>query len=103
MIRDIVTIDGADLGVLQTEAPRAGNLLAVQLGDLEYAPDLGVDKKYFLESEFRIQNESFKAYLVQRLLEQHVNVIDVVDTIETVFHNYGFNIGTSVTTGGFVA
>ncbi len=103
MLRDIVTLSGSDLGVQQTEAPRAGNILTIQIGALEYAPLMGIDLKYFLESEFRIQNESFKAYLVQRLLEQQINVIDVVDTIETHFHNYTFNIGTSVSTGGFVA
>ncbi len=102
MLRDIISFNGRDLGVQQTEAPRAGNILATQIGSLEYAPYMGVDIKYFLESEFRIQNESFRAYLVQRLLEQQINVVDVIDTIETVYHNYGFDIGTSVSTGGFV-
>jgi hypothetical protein len=100
MLKDIVSIEGADLGVQQSEAPRAANVLSTQIGDLEYAPTFGIDIRLFLESEFVIQNESFKAYLVQRLLEHQVNVIDVVTTIERVYHDLTFNIGNSSASGG---
>lgn len=100
MIKDIVTFEGRDLGVQQSEAPRAANILGTQLGDLEFAPDFGIDLKYFLETEFRIQNASFKAYLVQRLLEHRVNVIDVVDLVESLFTKYAFSIGSSEDSGG---
>jgi hypothetical protein len=102
MLNDITSF-GTDMVVQQSESPRAGNILATQIGDLEYAPTFGVDKKFFLESEFRIQNESFKAYLVQRLLEQQVNVIDVVESVETLYSDYTFGIGSSVSDGGFVS
>lgn len=103
MLKDIVSFTGSDLGVAQSEAPRAANILSTQIGSLEYATEMGVDLKYFLESEFKIQNESFKAYLVQRLLEQQINVIDVVDTVDSLYHDYTFGIGSSVSDGGFVA
>ncbi len=102
MLKDIVSFEGSDLGVQQSEAPRAGNILSIQIGELEYAPDLGIDLRYFLESEFRIQNESFKAYLVQRLLEQGINGVGVLETIEAVFNQFTFNIGNSTSDGGFV-
>ncbi len=96
MLKDIVAVtDGADLQVAQSEAPRAANILSTQVGELEYAPNLGIDLRYFLESEFRIQNASFKAYLVQSLLEQRVNVINVVEAIESLYARYTFGVGTS--------
>ncbi len=101
MLKDIVSFpSGADLQVAQSEAPRAGNILSTQLGSLEYAPNMGIDLKYFLESEFRIQNASFKAYLVQSLLEQRVNVINVIDVVESLFATYTFGVGSSEQTDG---
>lgn len=102
MLKDITSLTGSDLKVEQSEAPRAANILSTQLGTLEYAPAMGVDIKYFLESEFRIQNESFNAYLVQRLLEQQVNVIEVVDLIAALSSTYTFQIGSSENTGGLI-
>lgn len=96
--------NGEDLPVANSEAPRAGNVLAVQIGDLEYAQDFGIDLAYFLESEFQIQNESFKSYCVQRLLESNINVVNVQDVVRALFTEYNFQIGSSEnTSGGFVA
>ncbi len=104
MLKDIVsTTSGQDLGVQQSEAPRAGNILATQLASLEYAPDFGIDLRYFLESEFQIQNASFKAYCVQRLLESRVNVVNVIDTLNTLFSTSSFLIGSSENNGSMIA
>ena len=102
MLKDIISFNGSDMGVAQDESPRAGNLLATQIGTLEYAQDAGIDLKFFIETEFKIQNASFKAYLVQRLLEQRVNVVNVLDTIDKLSTTYGFGIGTSSSSGGFI-
>lgn len=101
MLKDIVEVTG-ELQVTVSEAPRAGNILSTQIGTLEYAPDFGIDLKYFLESEFRIQNESFKSYLVQRLLEHRVNVVNVIETVQTLFTNYTFQIGSSEENEGLI-
>lgn len=94
MNRDITKVeDGEDLKVEQSEAPRAGNILSVQLASLEYAPTLGIDLKYFLASDFQFQNESFKAYCVQRLMEHQVNVSNVIPTIEALYEEYRFQVG----------
>lgn len=92
--------DGKDLVILDTAAPKAGNVLSVQLGDLEYAQDFGVDLKFFLESEFQFQNESFKAYLVQRLTEHQVNVAQIIDYVEPLYERYVFSVGESAERGG---
>lgn len=101
--KDITSFDGSDMGVAQSEAPRAGNILGTQIGSLEYAQDMGIDLAFFLETEFRVQNASFKAYLVQRLLEQRVNVVNVVDVIEAISSTYNFGVGVSSATGELIA
>lgn len=92
-MRDIVNVqNGMDLGVASSDLPKAANVLSVQLGDLEYQPDFGVDKRYFLERPEAFQNESFKAYLVQRLAEAQINVNEVLETVETLFRKYTFYV-----------
>ncbi len=90
---DILEIQDGDLRVEDSVAPRAGNILSVQLGDLEYDPTFGVDKKFFLESELQFQNESFKAYCVQRIVEHQVNVLGVTETLEALDERLGFRVG----------
>ncbi len=87
--------DGSDIVTRQSDAARAGNVLAVQLGNLEYAKNFGVDLKYFFQSDFQFQNESFKAYLVQRLIEHQINVSSVTDVLESLYNEYTFNVGSN--------
>lgn len=96
MNNDIVDImEFEDLVIRKTETPRAANVLSTQLGSLEYLPNFGIDLRYFLESEFRLQNASFKAYCVERLLSHQINVVNVLETVETLFTRYIFEIGES--------
>lgn len=93
-MKDIIECNnGADLLVLDSVVAKAGNVLAIQLGSLEYAKDFGVDLTFFLTSEFQFQNDSFKAYLVQRLTESQVNVAEVIDTLDKLFETYAFTVG----------
>ncbi len=88
---DIVSI-GTDLGMSDTQAPRAANILSVQFGSLEYAQELGIDLAYFLGEEFTFQNESFKSYLVSTLANMGINVSTVDETLEDLFSRYVFNL-----------
>jgi hypothetical protein len=93
-MKDIIEAnDGQDLLVMDSIVAKAGNVLSIQLGSLEYAKTFGVDLKYFLESEFQFQNDSFKSYLVRRLVESQVNVSEVLETIENLFHQYTYSVG----------
>jgi hypothetical protein len=93
-MKDIIEVlDGQDLNVMDTPLPKAGNVLSIQLGSLEYALDFGVDLKFFLDSELKFQNESFKAYLVQRLTENQINVAEVIDFVGPLFEKYTFYVG----------
>ncbi len=92
-MKDIVSsIDGQDIGLFDTETCRAANILNVQLGALEYAPDIGIDLAYFLSEDFQFQNDSFKAYLVEVLANNSINVASVLETIEDLFTTFQFNI-----------
>ncbi len=96
---DITLItDGKDLGIARTDVARAANVLSVQLGSLEYAPNFGIDLKFFLTSEFQFQNESFKAYCVERLLAHQVNVVNAIEVLRQLDKSLIFSVGDN--TGG---
>lgn len=91
---DIIKIEnGSDLQLQDSIVPKAANVLSVQLGDLEYAIDFGVDLRYFLESPIQFQDASFKGYLVERLTQSQVVVSDVLTTVETFLTRYKFMVG----------
>ncbi len=95
--------DGDDLGFYNTQTTRAGNILSVQVGSLEYAKDLGIDLEFFLSDSFRFQNDSFKAYLIEVLANQGINVASLVDTLDSLFEKYTFVISPDETTTGLIA
>lgn len=101
---DIVRVyPGEDLGLFDTDVERAKNILSVQQGELSFEPDFGIDLKYFLSEEFQFQNESFKSYCVQRLAFYGVNVSSVVETVNSLFNDLVFSIGSNREAGGMVA
>ncbi len=101
---DIVSSDeGLDLGVLDTQTSKAANILSVQLGRLHYALELGIDLKYFLSEDFRFQNESFKAYLIQVLASSSINVASVIDTLQSLHADYIFNLTPAESESSLIA
>lgn len=99
---DITSITGGDLVLVDTQVSKAGNVLRAQIGDLEYAPDFGIDLRFFLDPDFQFQNESFKSYLIQRLAEHNVSVAQVLETLETFYLKFTFEVGQQQDTGGFI-
>ena len=98
---DISSIEsGKDLVLKDSIVSKAVNLLSVQLGDLEYETDFGIDFKYFLESEYGIQPETFQSYLIQRMLENRINVVTVLDLIEEFSEKFTFTVGDVETSSG---
>lgn len=102
-MKDITSI-GDDLTVLNAQTPKAANVLQIQLGDLEYADTFGIDIEFFLDEDFLFQNESFKSYLIQRLAEHHINVNQVLDTVNAFYEQLTFVVGDleNQTSGGFI-
>lgn len=103
-IVEFVNPNTGDLGMAITEVSKAGNVVSTQLQSLEYAPNFGVDLKYFLTSEFRFPNASFKSYLIQRLTESQITVTSVIEVVENLFRELSFTVGDSDSDiGGFIA
>jgi hypothetical protein len=100
---DIVDQGSGGMDVLDTNVPRASNLLSVQLGRLEYLPEFGIDLRYFLQEGIHFQNESFKAYLVERLASRGINVSSVTESLESLYAQYTFNISPEENSDGLVA
>ncbi len=102
---DIVTPseNGLDAGAINTQIYRAGNILSVQIGALEYAQEFGIDLAYFLSEDFVFQNESFKSYLIQILANYSINVESVLTVIESLYSDLTFKIPPSDSGGGLIA
>jgi len=98
---DIIEITD-DIGVFDSDVPKAQNVLSVQLGTLDYAPDFGIDLVYFLSEDFQFQNDSFKAYLTQRLAESSINVSSLDITEDSLFSTYKFNLAPTAASDGLV-
>lgn len=100
---DITTSDSDGMATYNTQTHRAANLLQVQIGALEYAPNIGIDLKYFLADDLKFQNESFQAYLIQNLAEKSINVANVFETVESLSSTYIFNLTPDETSTGMIA
>lgn len=101
-MKDITTIS-SDLVVQESVNYKAANVLSIQVGDLEYAPDFGIDIEFFIDPDIQFQNESFKAYLIQRLSEHHVNVNQVLEVFQDFVLKFTFYVGDKESlSGGFI-
>lgn len=100
MIDALTPTQGNDLPTQNSIAPKAGNVVNIQLGSLDFAPDFGVDLEYFITDDFQFQAASFQAYLVQRLTQHKVNVSKVINVITGFMQNNTFTVGESPDTIG---
>ena len=104
-MKDISSIPPSsnDLGILDNDAPRASNILSVQINTLYYAPDLGIDLKYFLSEDFRFQTDSFKAYLIEKLSNYSINVASIDEVVENLHRQFNFNLTPSESDGTLIS
>lgn len=89
---DIIEFTPKGMRIEESQTQQAANILSTQLGVLEYAPDLGIDIKYFLEEKISFQDESFKAYMVQSLAQRGINVASLVEVINALDSDYNINL-----------
>jgi hypothetical protein len=101
-MKDIVSVAN-DIGLFDSDVARAKNILSIQVGSLEYEPDFGIDLEYFLSEDFKFQNESFKAYLVDVLANRGVNVSSVAETLQSLFTELTFNLTSDQNSTGLIA
>lgn len=100
---DITGMTGDDLNMFDTQTSKAGNILSIQIGSLEYADELGIDLAYFLSEDYQFQNESFRSYLIQVLANNGINVASVLETVENLYTQLTFNLSPSETDTSLVA
>ena len=100
---DISDVSSDGLEVFDSLTPRATNILSVQLGALEYASELGIDLRYFLDEALKFENESFKSYLVQVLANNGINVSTVEEELQSLYNELTFNISPEENSTGMVA
>lgn len=79
---DVFVNKDGTVGVSDTVVYKGRNILSIQEGSLAYAPETGIDLKQFLNPDVEIQNETFRAYAVQKLGEQGVNPVQVLTNQE---------------------
>lgn len=103
MIDVVSAPDGQDLVLMNSDVPRATNLLSVQLGSLEYAQALGIDLDYFLSEDVAFENESFKSYLIQTLADRGISVASLTDVVETLYRRYLFELSPAQQSDGLIA
>lgn len=75
------------------EVSRAQNLFDVQIGTLYFLPEWGIDLDYFLNPDFKVQSQSFEAYLLQRLGAWEFNVINMKKQTKEFTQNLEFTFG----------
>jgi hypothetical protein len=100
---DIVDFTPQGMQVYDTQTQRAANILGVQLGSLEYQPDLGIDLRYFLTENISFQNDSFRAYLVQALASGGINVASMVEVLRALSTDYNINLSPEDNSTGLIA
>lgn len=103
MIDVSVGAAGLDLATYNTDTNRATNILSVQTGALEYAPDFGIDLDFFLSPDFKFQTESFKAYCIERLASHGINVTALTESVQSLFTQFNFEVEANSTSTSMVA
>ena len=97
-----VYLENGEFKASDTIVFKAKNILEVQEGSLNYAPELGIDLKRFLDPDVKIQNKTFEAYSIQKLGEQGVNPIELIVNQETFRQVFEYKVAEA-DKEGFIA
>ena len=100
---DIVSTGSGELQAFDTQVNRAANLLSVQLGALEYAPEVGIDLNYFLSDQFKFEDAAFYSYLVQVLASFGINVATVMSAVQNLYQSLKLNLSPEETSTSLMA
>lgn len=97
-----VYIENGNFKINDTIVFKAKNILEIQENSLNYAPELGIDLKRFLDPNVKIQNKTFEAYSLQKLGEQGVNPIELIVNQETFRQVFEYTVAEA-DKEGFIA
>ncbi len=88
--------DGEDITITDNILTKAKNVLSVQSGALEYAPDFGIDITFFLFSPVQMQNEAFKSHIIERLLFYYVNISEITEVFEDLYSSLTIGVSDTI-------
>lgn len=82
-------------GILQradTDLYKGRNILDVQKYDTYYEPELGIDKRRFLDPDIRIQFETFRSYTLQEMVQQGVRLDNVIELQQKLYKELDYTV-----------
>lgn len=62
---------------IDTQAKKLQNMFYTQEGDLYYLPEFGIDRNFFLFSDFQINSDAFTSYLNQKAVINNIPITGV--------------------------
>ena len=71
---------------------RAVNLLSVTLGTKNYARTFGIDKNFFIDTEFELAPETFTAHITKRLSDYAISPTGVETVIDDFISHINIRI-----------
>jgi hypothetical protein len=95
MFRDIDKLfddKSQDLTFRDDQLRKGENILKVQLGSLYYAADFGIDLSFFITSAIQFQNETLRAYIIERLA---ANLL-IASEFDTVIEDFISNLNIKI-------
>ena len=89
-------------GVLQrtdTDLYKAKNILSIQVTDVYYAPELGIDLRRFMNPDIKIQFETFRSYTIQQMVQQGVRINDALEIQQNLDKDLEYSVSTTQNEG----
>lgn len=89
-------------GVLQrtdTDLYKAKNILSIQVTDVYYAPELGIDLRRFMNPDIKIQFETFRSYTIQQMVQQGVRINDALEIQQKLDKDLEYSVSTTQNEG----
>lgn len=85
--------EGYDLQIVNNDLYKCKNLLNVQVGSLYYALEFGIDMDFFMRNPINLSIETFKTYLINRIVNNNI-LFDkvIVDNIDKFILNIGIKV-----------
>lgn len=88
---------GEDLRLRNSDAMKAGNVVGCQLGYLHHNEAFGCDLRQFIIDETEYSIQTYKAYVVQRLVEHKVSLGGITEAMAALDAELSYTYGGSST------
>lgn len=97
MSKDIYLDNEGVLKTAKTDIYKGENILKIQVGNLYYAQQLGIDLARFIDPSVKIQPETFRAYTLQELVTQGVSIDTALKVEKQLDLDINYKVSTEST------